>query len=260
MTRDRLRAHREEAGFTLAEMLIAIILSSIVASILLSLTLAAQQSVKTTTNQDDLNAEARVALNRISRDLRQATPYTVLGAITPAITAVQNPDGSGYVPGAVTSLTFDADFNGDGCIAGLASDPLPGSSPATSCNPAKTVDPTNPETVTYCWGGSSDQHIYLISGTVKSGTCTPSSGGTAEPLLSGQVSNFEVYYRSNLYRYDANGDGITTWSELDAGGDNDGVLDQGDLTSINSVVLSMTGSTSGHSQAYQTQIDLRDVS
>lgn len=259
MIRRRLRDARSDSGFTLAEMLVAITLSSIVGAILLGMTLTAQKSVVTTTGQDDLTAEARVALNRISRDLRQATPYTVNGALTPALTAVQNPDGTGHVAGAATSLTFTADFNGDGCIGGVASDPLPGSGPGTVCNPAKPVDPSDPEVVTYCWGGASDQHIYIVSGTVKSGGCVPSSG-TSEPLLSGKISDFEFYYRSNTYRFDANGDGITTWHEMDAAGDNNGILDASELRGINSIVLRMTAMSGGHSQSYQTQIDLRDVS
>lgn len=255
-------APRRDAGFTLIEMLVAIVLSAIVGSILVTITFAAQRSVKNTTAQDDVNAEARVALNRISRDLRQATAYTDSTGLHPAITSVQNPDGAGHVTGAVTSLTFDADFNGDGCLAGIPSNPLPGATSGTVCNPAKTVDPSNPETVTYCWGGSSDPRVYLVAGAVNPGTCTASSGAGAPPLLSGKVSAFEFYYRSNLYRYDANADGITTWSELDSGGapgaNNNGILDT-ELPLVDSVVLRLTVSSGPHTQSYNTQIDLRDV-
>lgn len=259
---NRLRRRPADAGFTLIEMLTAIILSALVGSVLMSILLSTQRSVSATTTSDDVNAETRDAVNRMARDLRQAIPYSISGAQYPAITAVQNPDGAGHVAGGVTSITFVADFNGDGCIGGTSTDPLPDAAPGTSCSPAPAADPNNPETVTYCWGGTSDPHLYLIAGTVSSG-CTPSSG-TAQPLLSGSISAFELYYRSNNYRFDTNHDGITTWSELDAGGDKNGVLDPAELAHVNSVLITISATESTaqggqHSQTYQTQVDLRNV-
>lgn len=255
---------RDDAGFTLVELLVALTLSALLGGVVLTVLLGAQDSVRATTAQEDLNAEARTALNRISRDLRQAVPVQTATALIPAISAVQNPDGAGHVTGAVTSLTFQADFTGDGCIAGVASQPLPGALPGTSCDPPPAVDPANPETVTYCWGGSADPHVYLVAGQVKPGTCTPASGSVVTPLLSGQITAFELFYRSNRYRYDSDGDGVTTWSELDAAGppvgNTDGVLDGPELSQVNSVVLALTVSDgAGHAQSYRTQVDLRNV-
>lgn len=263
------RLRREDSGFTLVEMLVAMIMAAILGSILMSMLLGAQTSTKSTTATDDLNGEARAALNRISRDLRQAVPtyFTdVTGTVeSPAITSVQNPDGPGYVSGAPTSITFQADFNGDGCVAGVASDAIVGAPTGTSCNPAVAADATNPEVVTYCWDGSgaSQQHIYLIAGAVTAGTCSPVGGGASQPLVSGRISDFSLKYRSNLYRYDTNSDGVTTWYELDAAGspvgNNNSTLDSMELLNVSGVVINITVANGGHTQTYQTQVDLRNV-
>ena len=85
------------------------------------------------------------------------------------------------------------------------------------------------------------------------------------PILAGQVTSFMLAYRSNQYLYDANGDGITTWSELDQAGppvgNNDDALDQPEMANIDSVVIDLTVASSGRfSQSYETQVDLRNLS
>lgn len=242
-----------EAGFTLVELLVAMILSTMVGLILMTALLGGQSSVTASTAQNDLNAEGRTALNRISRDLRQATPVTLNGVTTPAILSVQNPDGVGFQMKAFTSLTLNGDFNADGCVPNYPSDSCPSPPPA---------DPNNPETETFCWDGVSQ--IYLVPGPVTPGTCNSTTAGSPpQPLLTGRVTAFKFSYRSNLYLYDANGDGITTWSELDAAGppvgNRDGALDGPELAHVNSVVIDLTLSDAGHTQTYETQVDLRNA-
>lgn len=269
------RVRRDDSGFTLVEMLVALVMSAILGTVLLSMLLGAQRSAKSTTTTDDLNGEARTAVNRIARDLRQAVPvydYTT-SVETPAIVSVQNPDGPGHVDGAVTSITFDADFSGDGCVTGLSNttQPIVGAPSTTTSCPSSAVDNSNPEVVTYCWYGSgtgADQ-IFLIPGTVQPGTnCTPTSF-TGQPLVSGRITDFRLSYRSTLYRYDGacpstTADGTTFWYELDcagsAVGNGNGVLDTPELLNVSSVALNITVSGNGHSQSYQTQVDLRNVS
>src|SRR6059058_2733267 len=102
------RRRDDQSGFTLVEMLVAIVIAGILGAILMSMLLATSRSTRATTTQDDLNGEVRAALNRVSRDLRQAVPTFSGGAQSPAISAVQNPDGAGHVAGGVTSITFQA--------------------------------------------------------------------------------------------------------------------------------------------------------
>ena len=137
-----------DGGFTLVELLVATGLSLVVGAIVVSTLITAQTSTSNTTANADLNAEARDLLNRLTGDLRQATPLwnttTVSGSTvkveTPAITAVQNPYPGGSA-NAVTSITFDADYSGDGCVDGVVSDNCPGGS----------VIASNPEIESFCW-------------------------------------------------------------------------------------------------------------
>jgi prepilin-type N-terminal cleavage/methylation domain-containing protein len=241
------RFRRNAGGFTLVEMLVAMLLMGLVGSVVMSVVLAARTSTKNAVSQHDLNEEARQALNRMAREMRQAT----------AITSAQNPDGATYNANAITAVTFTADFDGDGCIDGVAP---AGVSPAPTCAAAAA---SNPETLTYCWDPSvTVRQLYLVPGVVSNNNCTAAG---ARPILAGQVSTFQVKYRSNSYLYDANADGVTTWSELDSAvapvGDENGVLEANELKSIDSVVLILTVSAGGqHTQTYQTQVDLRNLS
>ena len=235
---------RDESGFTLVEMLVAIVILGALGTVFLSTVLGAQTSAKGTSSEQDLNEEARLALNRMAREMRQAS----------ALTEVRNPDGADYDSSAITSVTFTADFNGDGCIDGTTS---------TVGVVCQAYNASNPETLTYCWDPSASvRQLYLIPGSLTGASCQVSG---ALPILAGQVTSFKLSYRSNEYLYDADGDGITTWTELDdAGppvGNNNDALGQPELTNVDSVVIALTVSASGqHAQAYTTQVDLRNLS
>jgi prepilin-type N-terminal cleavage/methylation domain-containing protein len=237
-----------EAGFTLIEMLVSVVVLGVLGTIFVTTVLGAQTSARTTTTENDLNEEARLALNRMARELRQAS--TVATAL--------NPDGASYSSTLTTAVTFNADFNGDGCIDGVAPSPTP--TPAPVC---QSYTAANPETLTYCWDPSATvRQLYLIPGTLPGQSCQVSG---ALPILAGQVTSFKLSYRSNQYLYDASGDGITTWSELDAAGppvgNADGALSQPELGNVDSVVIDLLVSSNGqHSQTYVTQVDLRNLS
>jgi prepilin-type N-terminal cleavage/methylation domain-containing protein len=238
------RLRNDDGGFTLVEMLIAIVVLGILGTVFLTTVTGAQTSAKGTSSEQDLNEEARLALNRMARELRQAD----------SLTEVRNPDGASYDSTAITSLTFTADFNGDGCIDGTTS------TVGVVCQPYSA---SNPETLTYCWDPRAGvRQLYLIPGTLSGASCQVTG---ALPILAGQVTSFKLSYRSNEYLYDADGDGITTWSELDdAGppvGNNDDALGQPELANVDSVVVALTVSANGnHQQAYTTQVDLRNLS
>lgn len=248
MFQRRLRRANRQAGFTLIEMLVSMILLSLLGTVFMTTVFGARDSAKTTSTEQDLNEEARLALNRMARELRQAS----------ALTAVLNPDGTSYDATAITALTFTADFNGDGCIDGVAPSPAP--SPAPVCQPYAA---SNPETLTYCWDpGAGIRQLYLIPGALTGPSCQVSG---ALPILAGQVTSFKLSYRSNEYLYDADSNGITTWSELDQAGapvgNNDGALDAPELANVDSVVVDLVVSSNGlHAQSYTTQVDLRNLS
>ena len=211
---------REDDGFTIVEMAVAMVLLGILASVLSVTMTGSRETAETVRQVNNLNEEARLAVNRIAREMRQARE----------VTAVSSPDPS-------TSVTFEVDFNGNGTIDASTSDP---------------------ERLTYRWDGSR----ILLSATDTVGTTV------TQPILSGEVSSFRLDYRSSLYPYDCNGDGITTWQELDAAacgpagntvGNGDGLLDASELEHIDSVVLDFSVLDGARKQDYRTQIDLRNA-
>jgi prepilin-type N-terminal cleavage/methylation domain-containing protein len=283
----RARSDRD-GGFTLIEFLVAIVISAILATVILSLSVATRKASMTTSQEINLTAEARTALNRMVTDLQEAVPLTVTASgnasVIPAITAAANPDGPNFDPNAVTSITFNFDADGDGCIAGIASNNIIPAASAPACSSSTpAVNLNAPETETFCWDPST-QLISLIpqnpspgSGFAESTPVTQCSGGT--PLLAGKITAFEISYRSSIYRFQnisgkdfQNGActgtssiqcGVTTWYDLDAAGppvgNNNGLLDSPELQNVDSLVISMTLSQNGHSQHFSTQVNLRNV-
>lgn len=242
--RTRLAAVRRSEGFTLVEMMVAMSLMVVLMLVTIQVVATTGSAVRLTTDQVGQNEEARQAINRMARDLRQATSI---------VTAV-NPDGPGYVSSGIVAIRARADFDGDGCIGGTG---------GASCLP---YNASNPEDVTYCFQPNTRQ-LYVIDNqaplvTPISSTSTTCSGG--QPLLAGNVQTFVVEYRSNAYRYDTSPtDGVTTWRELDAAGapvgNANGTLDM-ELTNIDSVVLNVTTKLGSKSQQYRTQVSLRNRS
>lgn len=241
------RRPRPEDGYTLVELLVAMLIMGVVITVAMTVVVNSQETVTTSRQLQDINEEARQAINRMTRDVRQATQ--VLIAV--------NPDGA---DDALTAVRFEADFDGDGCIAGVP--PTPTASVAPTCKP---YEAGNPEDITYCFQPGTRQ-LYVIDNqsTATTPVTTPPNCLGGEPLLAGNVIGFDVEYRSNLYRYDLSpSDGITTWQELDQAlppvGDGDGQLDV-ELAEIDSLVLRVQVELGGRTQDYRTQVDLRNRS
>jgi len=223
----RERHERDDAGFTLVEMLIAMLLFSILIAIVGTAVAGASKASSSNRQYNDINAEARTALNRMTRELRQAQ----------AIVAATNPYGSSatsYNAAQPTSLTFDVDFNGDGVIQ---------------------PDNADPEELTYTYNPSA-QRLTLTA----AGQSTPV---LASNVTAFKLSFFSRVYRLGAYGLDTNSDGIISWEELDADpsgkyGNGNHVLDPLELNYIDSVTIDVTVLKGSHQQTYQTQVDLRN--
>jgi type II secretory pathway pseudopilin PulG len=236
--------HRDEGGFSLVEVLLGAVLVGIVATLGVTMLSSVQRSTDVTRAEIDGVEEARLALNRMSREIRQARE----------IVRVINPDGAAYDPNALTAIVFKADFDDDGCIDGA--DPAPGDT--GGCN---ADDVSDPELLSYCHqpatSSSSEPQLFVIRGALAAGA-TACTGG--EPILAEDVAHFKIEYRSNVYRYDLSpADGVTTWTELDAApaptGNGNGVLDV-ELAGITTTTLSLELQNPG--LELRTQVALRN--
>lgn len=241
------REHRQD-GMTLVEMAVACSVAMVLIVVSLTVVTNSSKAVATTKQLQNLNEEARQALNRMARDIRQSKKI---------VTAV-NPDGPLFSSTGLVAVRFQADFDGDGCIGGA----VVAGGPATCLS----YSAGNPEDLTYCFQPGLAQ-LFVIDN--QAAGVTPVAAGTTscsggQPLLAGNVSSFAIEYRSNRYRYDlAPSDGVTTWREVDAAappvGNSNGVLDV-ELANVGAVVLNVTMSQGGRSQVYRTQVDLRNTS
>ena len=68
--------HRADGGWTLAEMLISVGVGALILATLLSFYVFARRTLDATGNYEELDRQSRVALDKMSRDIRQAGALT----------------------------------------------------------------------------------------------------------------------------------------------------------------------------------------
>ena len=239
------RLDRGDAGMTLIELLVASTLLLVLMAVSFTTLLGVKDGAARTRTQHDLNEEGRNALNRMVREIRQASDFTY----------AVNPDGPGYDPTALTAISLRADFNGDGCA---------GNAPACFTNNA-----TNPESLTYCFDpqgtATNKTYLWLIPVGLTAAPANCQLAGSL-PILAGNVGLFSVEYQSNEYRFDDEAPfGVTTWRELDDAapptGDaagSDGNINTSAINGVNSVVLTLKMKAGKFNQSYTTQVDVRN--
>lgn len=213
-------AQRQDRGFTLIEVLVAISLFSVVGTLLLSFALSTADVTRDVSNNTDLTGESRLAVERMGRELRQAR----------AVDAVQFQSASA----TTTAITFWTDFNGNG---------------------TRDLSSSDPEVLTYRWDPAAERLTLTAN----------DAGGTAvtRPVLAGTVTSFTLELRSSLWQYDADANGITDWTELDAAGapvgNGNGRPDAPELAHIDLVAVTMVVSADGTQQTFTMQADLRNM-
>lgn len=234
----RLMADRQ-GGFTLVELLVAMGLFTVLVTITMPALISTRDSTDTTKAVNDANEEARVALNRMSRELRQASEIRGATLFT---------SGPYATAGFADSLTFGVDFNGNGTIE------------------ANAVDA---EILTYRFvpdvNGAGNGQIQLSAND-------PSGTLVVRPILAAHVSDFHMELRSSLWQCDKVdpitlvADGVTTWQEVDTNTaaacpspDNNGTLGTNEFNQLDSVVVAFTVFEGTYEQTYRAQIDLRNV-
>jgi len=127
----RVAVVRDERGITLTELLVVCALLGTVMAGVLSLLMVGQQSATTTMNKVDAQANARLGIERLIEEIREAG-YLPAGPTCPGAPATPCPpytygNFSAITAQTATALTIQNDWNADNAIqAGAVVDPITG--------------------------------------------------------------------------------------------------------------------------------------
>lgn len=217
-----LRKGSEDEGFTLIEVLVAIGLFALLSTVLLSVVLNSASTLGGVKQSTDLNEQARLVLNRMSRELREARE----------IKSASNPAGSFHNPSVTSTVTFDIDFNGDGVIDPFAPDP---------------------ETVTYTYVPSTKRILLQTA----SSTVPILSDNVETFKLSFESRLFQCdANRNGVVTWEEIDDAPITDCPDNLGNDDNSL--NLELPSINKLTIEITVLTGNRRQEYRTQVDLRN--
>lgn len=219
-----VRRSPRDAGVSLVEVLVAMTLFGVFSTVLLGFAVSTADVTEQVRATGDVNGESRLAVERMTRELRQA-------AVVEAVTTVG--EGAARTP---VAFTVWVDFDGNG---------------------VRDLSASDPEVLTYRWDGWDPG-----SGRLTLTADDASGSAVTRPVLAEVVTRFDVQLNSSLFEADADGDGTTTWRELDAavayGGNGDGLPNGQELRWVDLVAVAMTVRDAGESRDYSLQADLRN--
>jgi prepilin-type N-terminal cleavage/methylation domain-containing protein len=127
----RVAAFRDESGFSLVEMIVVCAILATVMAGVMRLLMVGQQSATATANKVDAQSNARMGIDRLIEEVREAG-YLPAGPTCPGAPATPCPPYN-YAFSAIsaqtaTALTIQNDWNADGAIqAAAVTDPITGS-------------------------------------------------------------------------------------------------------------------------------------
>jgi prepilin-type N-terminal cleavage/methylation domain-containing protein len=228
------RRMREDGGFTLIELLVGLVLTSLVTSMVFTAVMAASRVAKSSRNVNDLNEEARLVLNRMSRELREARDVT-------AVTNPAGPGGGSLDSTGDVSLTFEVDFNGNGVIEPNASDP---------------------EVLTYVYDRSGQRLLLQAAGESLPVLAAKVADFTVD-FTTRRYQYDGVQFTTGAGCTSANQtkDGVVHWYEVDkypgSVGNCNGLLDA-ELPVIDSVQIDLKVLYGPQQQVYRTTVDMRN--
>jgi type II secretory pathway pseudopilin PulG len=207
-----------DSGMTLVEILVGIVLFGLLGAVLLSVALATSRVTDNTRQLTNVNEESRLAMERLTRELRQATE----------VVAVSLSSG----PGDTTALSFWTDFNGNGI---------------------KDLNAADPEVLTYRWDPATGE--LTLTANDPDGTAVTRSllSANVSDFTVGLRSSQWVYDTNNdgttWQELDAAGP---------PSGNGNGVPDGPEFEYVDLVDVSVTVLDGPHAQTYTTQVDLRN--
>lgn len=129
--------------------------------------------------------------------------------------------------GRVLAFTLGIDFDGQGGVEANAAD--------------------DPEVLTYTW--RPEERSLVLSG-----------GGDSADVLAGGVVKADLRLRSSQWIYDTNGDGTTTWQEIDDSSvsTSDDQLDAAELALIDLVSVELEVQDGDTTRQFVVQADMRN--
>jgi type II secretory pathway pseudopilin PulG len=219
MNRQTPTGEDRDSGMTLVEILVGIGLFGLLGMVLLSIALSTSRVTEDTRQLTNVNEESRLAMERLTRELRQATE----------VVAVHLPNG----PTDITSLTFWTDFNG---------------------NAVEDLNAADPEVLTYRWDPTTER--LTLTANDPNGTAVTQPLLSANVSAFGvELRSSRWHYDTNKdgtttwNELDATGPPV---------GNANGVPDGPEFAHIDLVGLTMTVLDGPHAQTYTTQVDLRN--
>ena len=220
---------RRQGGFTLIETLVAIALFSVLAAGFYSVMLSQVGGSERTRSVARIAEEARLGFNRMVRDAREGTELAAEDGCAPSDME------------AGECFNVKVDFDGDDAFD----------------NPNASGDYEN---LTFSYNAGDDT-IDIVVCDDDSGSCE------SEVLIDGvqPTDGSDIFtFSSNLLRYDGNGDGLTSWQELDGAagdvGNGNGDLDVGEWQYLSNVAfaLEITGEDEDDVTRFFSEAQLRN--
>lgn len=227
-----MSVNADEDGYTFVEVLVSLLLFSIVSIGFMQVMMSGARGTDVTRRNVRLSEEARLGLNRIVRDVREAGWVAL-----PGTTAT----------GVYTSFTVKTDYDGNGAYA-------------NSAGPAGTAE-SNYEVVTYAYDAAAKTITVTAAGFPSEVLIDGIEPAGTKPVFS---------FTSNRLEYDWNQDGVTTMLEVDQnacsqGGYNlsldsacDGDLSDAELANLTNFALAVEVNEDGADTEYFAEAELRN--
>jgi prepilin-type N-terminal cleavage/methylation domain-containing protein len=225
-----------EDGFTITEMMVVVLLLSVLIGVFYSFLFGGERAARDGRNWLEANQNARLALERMSRELREADQILSVGG--------------------ETQIEFQADLDQSGAFATVT----------------YTPDITDEEKITYTYDGGADELKVntAVTGTA-SAVLASNIGGfrfryfASDPKVDIGCSGFNGTAPSDC----AAGDGTVHWQELDWAedhsppllgyGDDDGSLSNAELNHVTQIVIEMTVGIRNQRHEYRATVELRNM-
>jgi prepilin-type N-terminal cleavage/methylation domain-containing protein len=211
-----------DSGVSLVEVLVGMALFGLLTTLLLGFVLGTSKVTDDTRQLSNVNEESRLAMERLTRELRQAN--AVLDLELPA--TATDP----------VALTFWTDFNG---------------------NNVQDLNVSDPEVLTYRWTPTTKRLTLTANDAEGNAVTRPVLASNVSNFSVDLFSSLWVYDTSNnslpttWLELDAAGPPI---------GNANAVPDLAELERIDLVTVSITVLDGSHAQTYRTQVDLRNRS